>query len=196
MWEAYNPLDFDYFLVVDLEATCSNDGTIPREEMEVIEIGAVMYSRKDMKVVDEFDTLVRPTRNPILSEFCEELTTITQNKVCEAPDFPEAFSMFVKWYESFNPEENKILFSSWGEYDKNQLLRDCAFHGVKYPFGVKHLNIRKYFARSHGRKRLIGTRKALSSIGLKFRGTPHRGIDDARNIARLLENAIAKELLD
>jgi len=28
------------FLVVDLEATCSDDGTISGEEMEIIEIGA------------------------------------------------------------------------------------------------------------------------------------------------------------
>ena len=34
-----------YFLIVDLEATCSNDGSIPREEMEIIEIGAVMLNR-------------------------------------------------------------------------------------------------------------------------------------------------------
>jgi len=196
MWNTYNPLNFDYFLVVDLEATCNNDGSIPKEEMEIIEIGAVMYDRKQMRVISEFDTLVRPTRNPILSEFCKELTTITQNKVCEAPKFTEAFPKFIEWYESFNPVDNRILFSSWGEYDKNQMLRDCAFHGIKYPFGVKHLNIRKYFSHVHKKGRLVGVKKALRNIGLGFEGTHHRGIDDARNIARLLENSIAKDLLD
>jgi len=34
-----------YFLIVDLEATCSDDGTIPSQEMEIIEIGAVMLNR-------------------------------------------------------------------------------------------------------------------------------------------------------
>ena len=29
-----------YYLVVDLEATCSDDGAVPRDQMEIIEIGA------------------------------------------------------------------------------------------------------------------------------------------------------------
>jgi inhibitor of KinA sporulation pathway (predicted exonuclease) len=31
----------DYYLIIDLEATCSNVGEVPRHEMEIIEIGAV-----------------------------------------------------------------------------------------------------------------------------------------------------------
>jgi inhibitor of KinA sporulation pathway (predicted exonuclease) len=196
MWSAFNPLNFDYFLVADLEATCSRDDSVPRDEMEIIEIGAVMYDRRSMSVVSEFNTLVKPTRNPVLSEFCKELTTITQNKVCEAPVFTEAFGSFVEWYESFSPLENTTLLSSWGNFDKNQFLRDCAFHGVKYPFGVRHLNIKEYFSWAHNRKRQQGIIKALCSIGMSFEGTHHRGIDDARNAARLLENAIAKSMLD
>ena len=32
----------------------------------------------------------------------------------------------------------------------------------------------------------MGVRKALASHNMKFIGTPHRGIDDVKNIARLL----------
>lgn len=195
MWNQFDPTIPDYFLVIDLEATCSNDGSIAREEMEIIEIGAVMFSRSKMAVVEEFGTLIKPTRNPILSDFCKELTTITQNKVCEAPEFKEAFGQFTEWYNTFDPKNNKILFSSWGNYDKNQLLRDCAFHGVKYPF-AKHLNIKKYFSFVHNRRKQVGTTKALRSIGLEFEGTHHRGIDDARNITRLLDDTIKRDLLD
>lgn len=31
----------DYYLIVDVEATCSNDGKVPRDEMEIVEIGSV-----------------------------------------------------------------------------------------------------------------------------------------------------------
>jgi inhibitor of KinA sporulation pathway (predicted exonuclease) len=31
----------DYYLVIGLEATCADDGRVPRHEMEVIEVGAV-----------------------------------------------------------------------------------------------------------------------------------------------------------
>ncbi|NER49069.1 MAG: exonuclease, partial [Symploca sp. SIO1A3] len=30
----------DYYLIVDLEATCANDHSVPRHRMEIIEIGA------------------------------------------------------------------------------------------------------------------------------------------------------------
>jgi len=35
-----------YYVIVDLEATCSRDATVPREEMEIIEIGAVMVDAR------------------------------------------------------------------------------------------------------------------------------------------------------
>lgn len=196
MLDTFDPLEYDYFLVVDLEATCSMDGSVPREEMEIIEIGAVMFDRKQMKVIDEFDTLIRPTRNPILSDFCKELTTITQNAVCEAPEFKESFGNFVDWYKSFDPEKNNILLSSWGVYDKNQLIQDCNFFGVEYPFNDNHLNIKKYFSKVHGKRKQYGMAKALRIVGLELIGIHHRGIDDARNTARLLEVSLKKQLID
>jgi inhibitor of KinA sporulation pathway (predicted exonuclease) len=196
MWSKFDPNDYDYFLVVDLEATCSKDSSIPRNEMEIIEIGAIMYNTERHEVADSFDILIQPTRNPILSDFCKELTTITQNALCEAPKFEEAFTEFVNWYKSFHPENNKILFSSWGFYDKHQILKDCEYFGVEYPFSEEHLNIKKYFQNSYGLKRGIGVSDALKLIGMFFEGTPHRGIDDARNITRILETTIKKNLLD
>lgn len=43
-----------YYLIIDLEATCSNDGAVPRQEMEVIEIGAVMQDSQTFEIVSEF----------------------------------------------------------------------------------------------------------------------------------------------
>lgn len=40
-------------LVVDLEATCSDDGTIPPEEMEIIEMGACWATERGV-VLDGF----------------------------------------------------------------------------------------------------------------------------------------------
>src|SRR5262245_16278615 len=36
----------DYHLIVDVEATCSDDGVVSRDEMEIIEIGAVIQSSR------------------------------------------------------------------------------------------------------------------------------------------------------
>ncbi len=42
-----------YWLVIDLEATCCNDGQFPREEMEIIEIGAVIADGKSFQPIDD-----------------------------------------------------------------------------------------------------------------------------------------------
>jgi inhibitor of KinA sporulation pathway (predicted exonuclease) len=44
----------------------------------------------------------------------------------------------------------------------------------------------KYF-KQRGLKRKVGVRKALAQNNLEFIGRPHSGIDDVRNIARLLK---------
>jgi inhibitor of KinA sporulation pathway (predicted exonuclease) len=68
---------YDYFLVLDLEATCCDRGTIKRHEMEIIEIGAVMVGAKTLTIRDEFQTFIKPVRHPVLTEFCKSLTSIT-----------------------------------------------------------------------------------------------------------------------
>ncbi|WP_343056479.1 hypothetical protein [Paraburkholderia ultramafica] len=50
-------------LVVDLEATCSDDEAITPENMETIEIGACWVG-VDGTVVDRFQSFVRPILNP------------------------------------------------------------------------------------------------------------------------------------
>lgn len=172
---------FEHWLVVDLEATCNNDGSLPRDETEIIEIGAVMVDAKSVVVVGEFQTFVRPVRHPELTAFCTELTSICQVDVDGAPGFPEAIEALRSWMSGFTD----VLFCSWGAYDRNQIRQDCAFHGLEDPMGT-HFNLKLAFAEARGLKKPVGMGKALRSVGLTLDGTHHRGIDDARNIARLL----------
>ena len=39
---------YDYFLILDLEATCCDKGTISRHEMEIVEIGAVTVEAQSL----------------------------------------------------------------------------------------------------------------------------------------------------
>ena len=43
----------DKLIIVDLEATCSEDNTISRSDMEIIEIGASLVSLVDFAILDE-----------------------------------------------------------------------------------------------------------------------------------------------
>lgn len=170
-------------IVVDFEATCCASNEFSREEMEIIEIGACAIGAGYSKI-GEFSKFVKPKRNPVLSEFCIGLTTIVQSDVDGANGFSQVLSEFERWLGDF---ENPV-FCSWGRFDKAQLKKDCLFHGVAYPFGEEHLNLKLLF--SNGKK--FGVGQALSSLGYSFEGTQHRGIDDARNISRLLPYILEK----
>jgi inhibitor of KinA sporulation pathway (predicted exonuclease) len=172
----------DYYAIVDLEATCFNDGAVPHQEMEIIEIGAVMQSSRTFEVESEFQTFVRPIRHQVLTAFCTGLTGITQQHVAVAPPFREALEAMKEWMFAFSDS----LFCSWGDYDRNQFLQDCEFHGVAYPFSSGHLNLKAEFSRAVGRTKKLGIAQALRHLGMEFEGSHHRGLDDARNIARIV----------
>lgn len=172
----------NYYLIVDLEATCSEDGVVPRHEMEIIEIGAVMQSSRTFEIESEFQAFVPPVRNPELTEFCTTLTGITQADVANAPPFAESLAAMTKWMTGFDD----ALFCSWGDYDRNQFHQDCDYHGVPYPFGTGHLNLKARFAQTLGNRKKQGITDALRRLGMRFEGAHHRGLDDARNIARIV----------
>ena len=75
------------YLIIDFEATC--DDPKPNDIVgEIIEFGVVLAD-ENWDYVDEFQSFVKPVQDPILTEFCTELTTITQQDVDSAPLFPE-----------------------------------------------------------------------------------------------------------
>src|SRR4029077_2739768 len=172
----------DYYLIVDVEATCSDDGSVPRHEMEIIEIGAVMQSARTFEVESEFQSFVRPVRHPELTEFCTELTGINQGDVAGAPLFRDALPAMMEWMYAFGDS----LFCFWGDYDRKQFLQDWRFQRVAYPFRSGHLNLKAEFSRVLGRKKKLGIAEAVRFLGMEFEGSHHRGLDDARNMARVV----------
>lgn len=183
----------NYFLVIDLEATCCDRKSICREEMEIIEIGAVMLDSQSLHVLDEFQTFIKPVRHPILTNFCTELTSITQDLVDSAPIFIEAISSLRDWLNNYSD----VLFCSWGDYDRKQFILDANYHniGLPYPIPHRHLNLKQLFTESQGLAKKFGMNGALELAGIELVGTHHRGIDDARNIAKLMPYILGNEKL-
>jgi len=178
----------DYYLVIDLEATCDEGHRIPRERTEIIEIGAVLVDANSLHIVDELQTFVKPVVHPVLTAFCTQLTSITQSQVAKAPTFPLA----VERLRAFIGETS-AKFCSWGDYDKNQFAREAERNQVTLPFTRGHLNLKQAFSERLGEARRYGLGQALRRVGLRFEGTAHRGIDDARNIARLLPLILGRD---
>jgi inhibitor of KinA sporulation pathway (predicted exonuclease) len=60
---------YQHILVVDLEATCCDLKSIPRHQMETIEIGAVMVNAANLEIVAEFQTFIRKLgKNPVVHD--------------------------------------------------------------------------------------------------------------------------------
>jgi len=167
--------------LIDLECTCNNDDTFGPHE--IIEIGAILgkISLQSFEVIGELQIYVKPTINPTLTNFCTDLTGITQDTVDAAATLDNALPVFQSWLQ----KDNVKAWGSWGKFDANQFERECSPKGFKNPFGeVQHLNIKQLFARRFGHR--VGITRALDLRGLQFEGRLHSGLNDTRNIVRLV----------
>lgn len=170
-------------LVVDLEATCSDDGSIAPEEMEIIEIGACWATESGV-VLERFQHLVRPLTRPILTPFCKQLIGITQEEVDRAPLFPVAARALQAFVNDVAPTDT--VWMSWGNYDHKQLARDAQRHGIVMPLVMPHQNAKRLFAKAQRIGKEVGMVRACALAGVSLEGQHHRGLDDAVNIAKLM----------
>jgi len=173
----------EQFLCVDLEATCWARGE-KQGRMEIVEIGAVLY-RPGTGIVGEHQVFVRPLVSPVLSDFCKDLTGITQAQVDGGLPYPAALAKVVELAGM------ESLFCSWGDFDRRQFEKDCSLHKVDYPFPA-HLNLKRLFGHRTGRG-LRALDDAVKDCGLGFTGRHHSGIDDARNVSAILEWMVLRE---
>lgn len=180
-----------FYLVIDVEATCDEDARIPREQTEIIEVGAVLCDGATLQPRAEFQTFVKPVRHPRLTSFCTRLTSIVQADVDAAPGFASAMQKLALFLKE-SGATGQFLFCSWGDYDRQQFTRDERRLGIRAPLGTQHKNLKEDFRRRSGDDGKLGCGQALRRVGLRFAGTAHRGIDDARNIARLLPYCLGR----
>lgn len=80
------------------ESTATSASTTNEAQLfEIIEFPIVLINLPERRIVDTFQTYIKPSINPILSDFCTELTGITQAQVDNAPTFPEALQLVNDW---------------------------------------------------------------------------------------------------
>ena len=183
-------------VIFDLEATCWE--ARGDKQSEIIEIGAVRIARNTGTVMDTFTIFVKPRENPILSDFCKELTSIRQEDVDLGYDFVPAMYKFNTWLNEYNDE----YIMSWGYYDKNQIMREGTDKNddsdsmveLETKLVDKHLNMKNQFAHLFNIRR-CGLMKALTKLKLTFEGTHHRGIDDCENMAKIYRK-VGNKFLD
>lgn len=214
---------YDAFLVLDVEATCLQGAGFDWPN-EIIEWPVCLLRWKDksskgiasqLEIVDEFRSFVKPTWRPQLSEFCTELTGITQAQVNFAPTFPKVLKMFTKFLAQHglvDPKNGRTLqricWCSDGPFDiRDFVVKQCFISKIPMPIWLKGdvLDVRRLvsvwvathdpFDGLQARTRLAAAHhfrslnipQQLRVLGLgQFQGRQHCGMDDTRNIARVL----------
>lgn len=185
--------NFDYFLVLDFEATCDkNDKPVPQE---IIEFPVLKVNGKTFAIDDRFHQYVQPEVHKELTQFCTELTGIIQDQVDGRPHIKETLQSFHEWMKSqnlLNPNVSSV-FVTCGDWDlKTMLPHQCKYFNIDIPdYFKKWINIKKPFCDVTGTY-TKGMMPMLDMLNIRHEGRLHSGIDDCLNIARILK-AIAEK---
>jgi inhibitor of KinA sporulation pathway (predicted exonuclease) len=174
----------DQILVIDVEATCWEGSPPPGQESEIIEIGICTLDVASGDRLDKQDILIRPERSTV-SEFCTQLTTLTQEQLDQGITLQLACNILQKQYAS-----KQRVWASYGDYDRRQFEKQCQAFGVNYPFGPTHINVKNLFAIAQGLADEVGMARTLELMRLPLTGVHHRAGDDAWNIAGILSKLL------
>jgi len=212
---ACQPYEFFLVLDVEATCVAGTDFNWPNEIIEWPVVLLTWDDRDDegrasqLRVVDEFRSFVRPTWKPRLTEFCATLTGITQTEVDSAPIFSavlDDFRAFLCRHGLISPQTGqrlrKFTWATDGPFDiRDFVVKQCFISKVKMPEWLRGdvLDVRKQVASwleaqssekpssgwSPGRSLNISRQLAALSLP-PFQGRQHSGIDDTRNIARIV----------
>lgn len=180
---------FDFFVVLDFEATC-DEGRQPQPQ-EIIELPLVLVDAKALCVVDEFRSYVKPQHHPTLTAFCSKLTGIQQRQIDEAPAFRDVFQEACAWLDThglLRQGQYTAAIVTCGDWDlKTMLPAQCKVAKLqKTPQLFREwVNIKKTFTAATGLY-ARGMTEMLDGLGLPLVGHHHSGLDDSRNIAQIL----------
>ncbi len=186
---------YSYAIVLDFEATCERDARITPQE--IIEFPSVLIDLESLETLDEFSSYVRPHHIPELTEFCTELTGITQADVDSAPPFREVLAAHEAWLDAHELTSENALFVTCGDWDMNSMfpaqleVADPPIWQMRPIYG-EWLNIKEMFRRVLLRRKGPGMMRMMRELGLEPQGRHHSGIDDTRNIARILTHLLTR----
>ncbi|XP_070684490.1 ERI1 exoribonuclease 2 [Pempheris klunzingeri] len=193
---------FSYLIVIDFESTCWREKN--NYSQEIIEFPAVLLNTSTGEVESEFHTYVQPQERPILSEFCTELTGITQMQVEAGIPLQICLSRFNRWLQNLqlqmgvvfpdtqqrssapSPSQKRCTFLTWSDWDLGVCLQyECKRKQLHKPDVLNSwIDLRSTYRLFYDRKPK-GLNGALQDLGIQFSGREHSGLDDAQNTARL-----------
>jgi inhibitor of KinA sporulation pathway (predicted exonuclease) len=197
---------FTHLLVLDFEAQCRDRPEPAPQPQEIIEFPIVVVEVATGNVVDEYHTYVRPTAHPKLYPFCTQLTGITQAQVDSGVTIDEALDRAADFAAKYDEYPNRACIVTCGHWDLRTALRnECRAKQITIPrlfrrwINVKvvfleYVNSTQLSAKSKRSTQQLGMAGMLDHLGIDLIGHHHSGIDDARNIARIVAALLKKNV--
>lgn len=184
-------------VVFDLEITAwegslARNWSGPDEFMEIVQIGAVkLDAAMPMAELASFEVLVKPEKNPVLSDYFIELTGITNAKLDTGGIlFEEALRRFADFVG-----DSKLVVSNGNDWC--DLVQNAGWVGAAWPFEDNlFANIRPCIARAMD----LPENETVSStlpqrLGYPVMPDAHTGLGDARAISVAIRDLRARGLL-
>lgn len=145
---------------------------------KIIEIGACVGDISTGEVVEDYFAFVNPQE--LLLEHISQLTSITQAQVDAAGPIEAAYQGMEAMAKKHDCCRMPIV---WGAGDGHALRQELPSH-ITWSFGWRELDVKAVFQAyqmARGEKVQAGLAKAMTHLGLAFKGRKHRAIDDAIN---------------
>lgn len=188
---------FSYLIVLDFESTCWKDKNNSFSP-EIIEFPAVLLNTSNGEIQDKFHHYVQPSEHAKLSQFCKDLTGISQEKVDSGIPIGTCLNLFDEWVKACTKKQNialpskrvdqqvNCIFATWSDWDLNVCLNyECKRKRLNcFPYLKSWIDLRNTYRHFYGRNPK-GLNGALTDLGIEFVGREHSGIDDAINTAKL-----------
>lgn len=145
---------------------------------KIIEVGACVGELQTGEIIDIYSAFVNPQQK--LVEMIIKLTSITQEQV----DSGTTIEMAYLGMEALARQHDCLRMPIvWGMGDGYALKQELPSH-VPWAFGRRELDVKavyQAYQMAHSGKVQAGLAKALTKMGLNFKGRKHRAVDDAIN---------------
>jgi len=192
--------DTDIVIFLDCEYTCWEDSletgwADPNYPEEVIQIGLALFHVHENKFIEKYSRYVRPTTNPILSQYCKNLLQIEQTAIDEADDCLTVFEEISNLLNNYNNNNQSMLTCSWGtdrkvlEINANKNL--CPDPFTSLPSIDLEVVATDIFCKDNGH---LVREELRTMLGLPHPKIRHDALADALDVKTLLDALVDLDL--
>ena len=183
--------------ILDMEMTCDgrregdkfiDDGRMSRYQREIISVGFIVVDDK-YNIKNRYSTNIRPIHKPILTDYCKELTGITQADVDHGKKSNNAFRDLKDLCDRYSIDYvfvfgdfDEVAIKATAKWNKKAKEKTENLFVIK----SKTVDVRPAIINAMGGQyKGMGLSKVADELGIKKKGDHHDAIDDAMLLFRV-----------